>query len=66
MDKNDFRHVDNLTVNVPIRDLIELYNAVNEYDARSKSLDQMRREIEGLRSMMSEIMILIGELRKSR
>lgn len=55
-----------LTVNVPLHDLIELYNSVNEYDSRTKSLDQMRREIEGLRSMMSEIMILIGELRKNR
>lgn len=55
-----------LTVNVPLDDLIKLYNAANEFEANSRSYEQLRREMEGMRSMLSEIMILIGELRKSR
>lgn len=55
-----------LTVNIPLKDLLELYHAANEYEHRNQTLDQMRREIEGLRSMLSEIMILVGELKKTR
>lgn len=58
--------MDNLTVNIPLKDLLELYAAVNQFQQHNDSLSQMRREIEGLRSMLTEVMLLIGELKKNR
>ena len=52
------------TVQVPIEDIIALWGALQEQDRTAAENKQLRREVEGLRNMQNECMMLIGDLRK--
>lgn len=51
-------------VQVPIDDIIALYGAIQEQDKTKAENIQLRREIDGLRNMQQECMVLIGDLRR--
>lgn len=52
------------TVQVPMEDIVALWNALQEHDKSAAENRQLRREVEGLRNIQQECMILIGDLRR--
>lgn len=51
-------------VNIPFSDLHKLVNQVETLDTMKKENAQLRRELDGLRNMFSELQIAFGELRR--
>lgn len=51
-------------VQIPIDDIIALYGAIEENDKTKAENAQLRREIDGLRKIQSECMLLLGDLRQ--
>lgn len=49
---------------VPMSELLALYEAVSRRNGDSKQVEQLRRELEGIRRMLYETMSLVNELRK--
>lgn len=53
------------TVNVPINDLLALLGAMDDLEKVSSENKQLRREVDGLRRVQSEILQVLGDLRRS-
>lgn len=51
-------------VNIPFSDLNMLVNHLGELDAMKAENAQLRREMEGLRNLYSELLVSFGELRR--
>lgn len=54
------------TCNIPLRDLIKLYNSVEAHDKNQAEIIRLRKEVEGLRSHVFDTISIIQELRKER
>lgn len=53
-------------VQVPLSQLVELQNMMNNQDKLAKENAQLRREVEGLRGIQFQCMEIITELRKAQ
>ena len=53
-------------VSIPFADLNALVNQLDGMDALKADNAQLRREMDGLRNMFSELFIQVGELKKER
>ena len=51
-------------VNIPFSDLHRLMNEVQLLEEMKNDNAQLRRELEGLRNMFSELQVAFGELRR--
>ena len=51
-------------VNVPLSELNKLVNQLDFMDSLKQENEQLRREMDGLRNMFSELQIAFGELRR--
>lgn len=51
-------------VNIPFSDLHKLVNQLETMDAIKAENAQLRREMDGLRNMFSELTIAFGEIRR--
>ena len=51
-------------VNIPFSDLNKLVNHLGELDSMRAENAQLRREMEGLRNLYSELLSAFGELRR--
>lgn len=51
-------------VNVPFSDLHKLMNQLQIMDEMKQENAKLRRELEGLRNMFSELQVSFGELRR--
>lgn len=51
-------------VNIPFSDLHKLVNQLDTMDAILQDNAQLRRELDGLRNMFSELQVAFGELRR--
>lgn len=51
-------------VNIPFSDLHKLVNQVETLDIMKQENAQLRRELDGLRNMFSELQVAFGELRR--
>lgn len=52
-------------VQVPLSQLLELKNSFEQQERIQQENAQLRREIEGLRRVQSETLIVLADLRKS-
>lgn len=52
------------SVNIPFSDLHMLVNQLDSMEGLKKENAQLRREMEGLRNMFSELQTAFGELRR--
>lgn len=52
------------SVNIPFADLYQLVNHLESTDALKRENAQLRRELDGLRNMFSELLDQFGELRR--
>ena len=52
------------SVNIPFADLYQLINHLEATDALKRENAQVRRELDGLRNMFSELLDQFGELRR--
>lgn len=53
-----------LPVLVPLDDLLALYRAANEQQEYNQELQRLRREIDGLRSLYQESLVLLSDIRR--
>lgn len=51
-------------VQIPIDEIIALYGAIEENDRTKAENAQLRREIDGLRNVQNECLLLLGDLRR--
>lgn len=51
-------------VNIPFSDLNKLVNHLGELDSMREENAQLRRELDGLRNLYSELLVAFGELRR--
>ena len=51
-------------VSIPFSDLYKLINHLESLDGLKKENEQLRREMEGMRNMFSELQVCFGELRR--
>lgn len=51
-------------VNIPFSDLNKLVNQLETLDELKQDNAQLRRELDGLRNMYSELLVQFGELRR--
>lgn len=51
-------------VNIPFSDLNKLVNHLGELDTIREENAQLRREMDGLRNLYSELLLAFGELRR--
>ena len=51
-------------VNVPFSDLHKLINHLGELDSIRAENEQLRREMDGLRNLYSELLTIFGDLRR--
>lgn len=51
-------------VNIPFSDLHKLVNQLETMDALKQDNAQLRREMEGLRSLYNDVLVQFGELRR--
>lgn len=59
-DRNDW------SVNVPMSDLIRIFERLEAQDKTDSEVKQIRNEIDGLRGMFRELMDALGEIRRSQ
>lgn len=52
------------SVNIPFSDLYHLMNQLESLDAIKSENTQLRRELDGLRNMFSQLLDQFGELRR--
>lgn len=53
-------------VSIPLSDLNALVNQLESMDAIKADNAQLRREMDGLRTMFNELLTVFGELKKER
>lgn len=51
-------------VSIPFSDLNKLINQLDTMDAIIKDNAQLRREVDGLRNMYNDLLVVFGELRR--
>lgn len=51
-------------VNIPFQDLNKLVNQLESLDELKQDNAQLRRELDGMRNMFSELQVAFGELRR--
>lgn len=51
-------------VSVPMDDLLALCGAVQEINQHNNNTAQLRRELDGLRGILNECMLALGDLRR--
>ena len=51
-------------VNIPFSDLNKLINHLGELDSMKAENAQLRREMDGLRNLYSDLLVSFGELRR--
>lgn len=51
-------------VNIPLSDLHKLMNQLDFMDSIKRENAQLRRELDGLRNMFTELQVSFGELRR--
>lgn len=54
------------TVNVPIEDLLSIMHMSSDIQRILEDNAALRREMQGLRSILSEVMITLGDVKRSR
>ena len=59
-DRNDW------SVNVPLPDLVRIFERLEAQDKTDSEVKQIRDEIEGLRGMFRELMDVFGEIRRAQ
>lgn len=52
-------------VSVPLSQLLELKQSADEYEKMKAENNQLRNEIEGLRRVQTDFMIVFGDLKRS-
>lgn len=55
---------DDWYVNIPFSDLHKLVNQLDTMDAIIQDNAKLRREVEGLRNMYNDLLVVFGELRR--
>ena len=51
-------------VSVPMDDLLALCRAVKEINQHNNNIAQLRRELDGLRGILNECLLTLGDLRR--
>ena len=62
--ESDRKRAREWSVNIPFADLQQLLNQLESTDAMKRENAQLRRELDGLRNMFSELLDQFGELRR--
>ena len=55
---------DGILVSLPLSDLLEMYQIIEDYPQLCRELDRLRKEVDGLRSLYTEALIMIGDSRR--
>lgn len=57
---------DAVRVSMPLRDVLALYDMVNDYPVIKGRLRELESEVDALRSIQSHMMTMLGDIKKNR